>query len=976
MIFAANITVVRYKIIFSKLQKPQTPYRTSHIQYSFRLILFLIVLLLYKTGSAQYFSLGQDPASTKWRQAKTEHFRIIYPDSFEKQSLYIVNALEVVYGPESSGLKAYPKRIPVIIHDQSVYSNALVPYAPRRMELYTTPPQDTEAQDWLDQLVLHEFRHVVQYQKINQGFTHVLSWFFGQQIIAGVYGLFAPFWFIEGDAVVIETAMSKSGRGRVPAFEMPVRAQFLEKKIYNYDKATHGSFKDFTPNRYELGYQMVAYTRQQYGKNAWNKSLDLTAKYPFMIVPFSQGLNISTGLGKVKLYKKNTQELKLLWEQQHREIQYTPFKKITKTAKHYTDYKNGVFINDTTLIAQKSGIDDITRIVRINTKAGTEDIVVTPGTSYFDYSLSSDGKIICWGERVPDPRWQQRNYAVVNYYDLRKNKLRQLTSRSRYFAPAVSHDGTMIAVVEVTNDNRYYLIILNAREGLILNRISTSENFFFTIPAWSPDNIHIVSMVLGEKGKSMVKVNTKTSGVKLLLPFSHTEISKPVFFRNFILFTGGYSGIDNIYALDTLSSRISRLTSAAFGATDAAVSPGGEQLVYSNYTADGYELVIADIIPGQWKPLEIVKDNSIRLYDSIAAQEGFLFKQKNAPGNKPDTKKYKKGLNLFNIHSWAPVSLDLDNMSLNPGITLMSQNLLSSSFATIGYEYNLNEEAGRVFLNYSYQGHYPVLDLRVDYGLRRGSTLDGNQDTINYKWYETNLKAHLRVPLNLTKNKYYRMIQPRFGTTMMTFLDMDKESPVRFKKDRLVSLDYQLYAYNQIKRSKRDLFPKWGQMLEVNYRNTPFDTESVCAIFSAEAYLYFPGVIRHHGIRLYGGWQETWGDYSFSDMVFYPRGMSNINENDILSLKVDYIMPLAYPDWRLGPVFYMKRIKARLFYDYAIGYTSGVITDYQSTGIDLTTDIHFFSILFPFDTGVRAIYFPQTSTYTFQFLITIDAGTF
>ena len=52
----------------------------------------------------------------------------------------------------------------------SVRSNGFVTWTPKRMELIVTPPQDSYAQDWIGQLSLHEYRHVVQISQLDQGF--------------------------------------------------------------------------------------------------------------------------------------------------------------------------------------------------------------------------------------------------------------------------------------------------------------------------------------------------------------------------------------------------------------------------------------------------------------------------------------------------------------------------------------------------------------------------------------------------------------------------------------------------------------------------------------------------------------------------------------------------------------------------------------------------------------------------------------
>jgi len=94
-------------------------------------------------------------------------------------------------------------------------------------------------------------------QKLKQGTTNVLYYMFGDQAIGAIMGIFLPFWFIEGDAVYSETIFSKSGRGRSPDFTMDLKAQVLDKKIYPYDKALYGSFRDYVPDHYTLGYELV-----------------------------------------------------------------------------------------------------------------------------------------------------------------------------------------------------------------------------------------------------------------------------------------------------------------------------------------------------------------------------------------------------------------------------------------------------------------------------------------------------------------------------------------------------------------------------------------------------------------------------------------------------------------------------------------------------------------------------------------------
>jgi len=869
-------------------------------------------------------------------------------------------------------MNAWPVKMPIILHTKSVYSNAMVPYAPKRMEFFTCPPQSSYSQKWIDQLVLHETRHAIQFQKTDQGFTRALYYIFGQQATAAILGAFVPFWFIEGDATLTETALSKSGRGRVPSFEMDLRAQLLEKGIYKYNKAYNGSYKDFTANWYQLGYNLVSLSRKKYGADVWSNVLDKVARKPYTFVPFTTSLKSQTGKGKLKLYNELTENLQDAWKDQNDQLKFTRFEKISRETKYYTNYKLSTFISDSIIVVEKTSMDDIARFVSINLNSKKEKKILSPGTNYHKENLTSNAQLICWSERTFDPRWQLRDYSVIKVYDLKNKKRSQFTHRSRLFVPAISPDGKLIAAVEVTDQNKYSLVILDALQGNIVKKIFAPDNQFFMTPEWSEDNHRITCILLGDNGKSLVIVNSRNGEIDYLIPSAFQEISKPSFIGDDVIFTASWSGIENIYIIKTDTRKTFQVTSAKYGATDAVAAPDGKSIIYSNYTADGYEIVQILSDPSEWKPLDKIEDNSLKLYETMSAQEGFTFRSQDVPDSTYKTKAYRKGGHLFNFHSWTPVSFDIDNISLNPGIMIMSQNLLSSSFLTAGYEYNLNEEAGKVYLKYTYEGSYPVIDIQTDYGLRRGTHVDEDGNYTQFKYTETNLSPSVYIPLRFHKNQYYRGVRPLIGGTF-TYRKMDKDSPLEFTKDRFFNIDYQLYLYNQIKTSLRDLQPKWGQSLMLTYRNLPFDSEDNSSIFGVSGILYFPGILNHHGLRIYGAYQQRITDFvQFSDVISYPRGFSSMHEDEMISLKADYVLPLFYPDWQISSLLYFKRFSSRIFYDFGLGRTGDIETTYNSVGVDLTTDVHFFSLFFPFEIGVRGIYKPEFNNTSFQFLINMD----
>jgi len=356
------------------------------------------------------------------------------------------------------------------------------------------------------------------------------------------------------------------------------------------------------------------------------------------------------------------------------------------------------------------------------------------------------------------------------------------------------------------------------------------------------------------------------------------------------------------------------------------------------------------------------------LADSLSGQEQFQFKATEVPDSAYTVKSYRKGLNLFNFHSWAPLAFDLDNIEAYPGVTLLSQNLLGTSYTTLGYEYNLNEKTSRYSMKYSYEGWYPAFDLQADYGLRRGMY----KDSIYYDFDELNLTAWVRIPLNWNVKSWFVGLQPYAGTSY----ELQKMNPgmeVKFRKDRNQSLNSKFYFYAQSRMSERDLAPRWGQSLDVNYRHTIFDADTASSIFAAELTLYFPGIFNHHSIRLYGGYQDrVTYYYPYSDQILFPRGYSSLYPGTIFSGSANYTLPVFYPDWKIGPVLYLKRLNASLFCDYALNFDKKPYQEYLSTGLDLTLDFHLFRWFAPLEAGLRTIYLPEAGTFSFELLYSVD----
>src|SRR3546814_8565078 len=85
---------------------------------------------------------GQNPPGLKWKQMETPHFQVIFPEVLLGEARRTAEILEYFRPYESSPLRDFPEKTPILLQNQTVISNGFVTLAPRRAEFYMTPPQN------------------------------------------------------------------------------------------------------------------------------------------------------------------------------------------------------------------------------------------------------------------------------------------------------------------------------------------------------------------------------------------------------------------------------------------------------------------------------------------------------------------------------------------------------------------------------------------------------------------------------------------------------------------------------------------------------------------------------------------------------------------------------------------------------------------------------------------------------------------
>lgn len=986
-----------------------------------RSITLVVGLLVAGAAAGQTLPLlDQSPTSLHWYRLTSPHFKVLFPQGMDTTAQRTLSRLESLYEPASASLGKQPRPISVVLQNQTTNSNGFVTLFPRHSEFFAIPPQDPGLLgtfNWLDLLAVHEYRHVVQNDKALQGYGRVLHTFLGNS------GLFLPLltvpdWFAEGDAVSNETLLSASGRGRIPNFDLGMRANLLAGRRFDYPKSVGGSYRDNVPDHYVLGYFLTTYLKRTYGPDVWSRVLNRNyRRFPWPFA-FSASIKDVTGLRTEDLYRKTMDDLTETWQRQQAALTITPADSFPVSVEHpngktvFTNYQHPQYLNDSTLVCVKSGLGSTPRLVLLQKNAPEQTLWVQGFPNDPDMLSAAAGKV-CWIEFGYDPRWGARIYSNIRLLDVNTRSLTRLTHRTRYMAAALSPDGTRLIVVENSAQYKSRLLVLSAVSetltdtkghkksvlGRTLQVIPNPDQLFYLHPRWYEDGRTVYVVALRNGQKTIQQIDTQTGDQTNLLPFQNDNISHPQPWGKYVFYNSPRSGIDNIYALNSQTKEVFQVTSRSLAAYHAAISPNGDQLAFEDFSATGARIRDMPIDPSSWKPISSNTTTPlVRYFGNLpnlepgAAAGRQILADTSLPAKPYTRSRFRRLTHALNIYSWGP-TVSSSGQTLSAGLS--SQDLLNTTQLSAGYAFNQSEQVGNFYALLSYQGLFPVFDISFQHGNRNTSLYVDKlipADSLRTdQWQYNQLTAGVRLPLQLTRSKYIQglSLSAYYNYLQVTGYDL----PYRYITEvggqgSLNAMTYSLSYSRLLRQSKRDVAPRWGQTLLATYRNTPFGGPLTAEQWGVQGNLYFPGLASHHSLHLRGGYQEqAHGSYLFSAVVFYPRGQSYISDDQIRAGSIEYRLPLADTHWSLGRWLYVQRIKANGFYDLADGKSEVEVRDvygrlrgyqtvqhtYQTAGLDISFVFNALRLRTPFEAGFRSIYNLTSQQWIIQPLV-IDIG--
>ncbi|MET4083816.1 hypothetical protein ABIB40_003788 [Pedobacter sp. UYP30] len=905
--------------------------------------IFLSIISIFNTHEAfsQIFSNSQNPLSVKWRSISSSGFKIIYPSDLETQAQRMANTLPYLYKFAGSGLNLNHAEIPIILQNQGVVANGFVQLGPKKSEFYTTPPQYFDSQDWLNNLAVHEIRHVAQFAKL----TGIKKHPFPELVYFAYFGAAIPLWFFEGDAVVNETALTYTGRGRQPNWMMPFRTSVLEGRKFNYSEAYFGSERKATPGYYQTGYAMVSNLRTEEGKFISDSLLTRIKKNPFIPYPFSKSLKHFTGKNTKQFFLTTQDLITKKWAEQEQKTPTKDYQVLNPKAKFETNYFLPVRINEKQILALKNSKAKTNYFVLIKDDKTAQKLfaIGQQEQPWFSYSNG----VLVWNETHDDPRYKQRSYSVIYRYNFARNTSKQLSKKSRLFSPSLSADGKKIVAVKVTLDNKFNLIEMDAQNGRILKSYPNLQNYILQTPAFNGSGNAITYISVSEKGKNLCVL--KKGEETILIKDSRQQLSKPIFNGDDICFNAHFNGIDNIYNFSVAEKKITALSASKYGAFNPAFGKNGE-MVFNDYGINGYQ--IAEIVP---KATKIGTDNFVDF--SVAAE-----KQENPPNifaNVPDSSfksvSYRQAANLLNFHSVIPV---IDDKYVY-GLQLQSNNLLNTTDFYTAAKYHSDLKRMEYTADLSYKALYPIIGLSYSNRPQR-AFYQANGQSFQGDWRENYTNLSISLPVSFSSKNNYYALSARVSTSYTQRYQLEN-LPSNFINMRKFPLEYSLTLNHSIAIAPRDISPKWAQVLRFTYNHQPFDAHLKGELLALETYFYFPGLAKNHSFLASFNYQSAIGANRFAVEIPTVYGYNNILATSKLknTVLLNYRFPIAYPDWEIGPLAYVRSFTGGLFCHYENVEKIDNFNRPKTFGLEFNTNLNLLRYLPVVNIGTRLIFVNQ-----------------
>jgi hypothetical protein len=337
-----------------------------------------------------------------------------------------------------------------------------------------------------------------------------------------------------------------------------------------------------------------------------------------------------------------------------------------------------------------------------------------------------------------------------------------------------------------------------------------------------------------------------------------------------------------------------------------------DKMIYSSFTADGYQLKQMSL------PAKISKEiNGLNVRETVsrfpvarAGEYGRLLLN-NIPARNFSSSAYSKATRLLNFHSWRPYYE-------NPQFTfsLYGENVLNTLQTELYYLYNRNEKTNAVGFTTTYGALFPYITAGTEFTFNRTDTANN----LAREWNQSDTRIGLSIPLNFSGGKFFRYLNVGSSYVLRNEFNTGPNKNL-LPENNFSYLSHFISYSQQIQSARQHIFPRFGYSLSMQRRQAITANKSYQFIGSGN--LYLPGFFSAHSIVLNGSFQQrdTLNPQAYSNRFAYSRGYNEFYFSRMWKLGANYHFPVWIPDWGFGNILYLQRIRANVFYDFTKVYS-------------------------------------------------------
>ena len=939
-----------------------------------------LFLFCSATALAQYYDIGSEKTSVKWKKMKSKNFEIIYPSSGEdgtgsgygllaKDYLKQVEGLYGLYADSIRYTYGLPKRFPLVLHPFNAESNGVTFWAPRQIDFFAQPYLDLLSTDpWDNVLSSHEGRHAWQVAHMNRGFFKVLYGVFGDQVIGAASVVLPSRWFLEGDAVVAETQIGKGGRGRNGFFLCEIlkcivpegedTKDYFYGKNRTWDRWRFGSVKAYSPDPYSTGYMINAMARHHSG--------DVDLAHNILNYEPLHFLNVNVVASAFKKYSGKTHREYIKDDMLKEFVELNENEEFEETLSDdsgvpmykrpiaRTGLKNGYFTEYHSITSV--GKDSVIAVVEGYASTGFLVLFTKDENGWKEEALSTfedevepifynDGKIYLSESNV-DPRWGQHSSYGLTVFDLKTRTFDYPDHPKPIHIPQFAR---------VSGEKDLYGLVYSSDESTgtpgfssEICKVFTDEDAdpLITVPgeqitsyAFGNQN-EVYCTVVGKDGLRLDKITPSgnSSVTENILPSSFHIIKDLKYYKGDLFFITDWFGVPALCRMNPEKKEI-RLACESGDITSFSIAEDGRLYVIMEIGDRGefpYEENMVDVAidPDMEYNYPLAEELSKQYKEKYGkkVEEYAAAVEKNAEDFKETD--YSKGANLFRLHSWIPAYAEFSGETEGgfeefyeealPGVTLYSQNTLGTMKTMFGYGYEKRSgylgKTKRLHSGHAtinWSGWYPVIEGTVHFN-----------DRIMYDKDKFSVRSHVAayIPLVWEAEGWDSGITPLVSWSYRNDeaeLEEDETSPRGYSVDQFSrhQLNLVLGAYKSLDVARAEVFPRWGIGGRVASSLSPKGGHNFGSEFSAYVYGYVPGLTFNQGLRLSAAFQRQNVEgkkYWLDNHIDGPRGFTeDIYGRNIFTATADYAIPIYLGDVSIGPLAYLQQLQLIPFFDYS-----------------------------------------------------------